>query len=66
MALRDYVDEGPLGKRRLPVLAHEGDEEEDGEQVEQDDDLEAADGEVEAEAGEVDVEAFATTEMDID
>jgi hypothetical protein len=21
MALRDYVDEGPVGKRRLPILA---------------------------------------------
>src|SRR5580658_9346804 len=29
MALRDYVDEGPVGKRRLPVLAVETDEDED-------------------------------------
>ena len=35
-ALRDYVDEGPVGKRRLPILAKavakeedEGDDEED-------------------------------------
>ena len=27
MALRDYVDEGPMGKRRLPVLDHERSEE---------------------------------------
>ncbi len=30
-ALRDYVDEGPIGKRRLPVLTKEEDEEEDDE-----------------------------------
>lgn len=30
-ALRDYVDEGPIGKRRLPVLARDRDEEEEGE-----------------------------------
>ncbi|MEM9694227.1 MAG: sigma factor-like helix-turn-helix DNA-binding protein [Myxococcota bacterium] len=29
MALRDYVDEGPVGKRRLPVI--EGDQDEQGE-----------------------------------
>jgi hypothetical protein len=36
MALRDYVDEGPTGKRRLPVLAREPTEEPDAE-VEGDD-----------------------------
>jgi hypothetical protein len=30
-ALRDYVDEGPVGKRRLPVLAAPDDEDEDEE-----------------------------------
>jgi len=29
-ALRDYVDEGPIGKRRLPVLAKDDDEDEEG------------------------------------
>jgi hypothetical protein len=29
MGLRDYVEEGPVGKRRLPVLANDVDEEED-------------------------------------
>jgi hypothetical protein len=29
MALRDYVDEGPMGKRRLPVLASEGNDDSD-------------------------------------
>jgi hypothetical protein len=51
MALRDYVDEGPVGKRRLPVLAapvvdeEEADEEET---VEED----------------FDVEEFVSTEFD--
>lgn len=35
-ALRDYVDEGPIGKRRLPILAKpETDEEEDAEDAEE-------------------------------
>jgi hypothetical protein len=64
MALRDYVDEGPMGKRRLPVLDSERDEEsEDGDaDADADDDVEA-----EAEAGtdaEFDVEAFASSELD--
>jgi hypothetical protein len=55
MALRDYVDEGPIGKRRLPVLDSEREEEEEGE-----------DGD-EAEAdGDFDVEAFAAPELDAD
>src|SRR6476620_3153667 len=29
-ALRDYVDEGPVGKRRLPILAKDEDEETEG------------------------------------
>ena len=38
MALRDFVDEGPVGKRRLPVLSKA--------------DLEGIDGDVEAPANE--------------
>ncbi len=34
-ALRDYVDEGPVGKRRLPVLANVVAEEEEEEEVEE-------------------------------
>lgn len=30
MSLRDYVDEGPIGKRRLPVLAKEEETEDEG------------------------------------
>lgn len=33
-ALRDYVDEGPVGKRRLPVLAAAPDEDEDEDEIE--------------------------------
>lgn len=45
MALRDYVDEGPVGKRRLPVITREVDEDEDEIEAEND-----ADDEIEAEA----------------
>ena len=41
-ALRDYVDEGPVGKRRLPVLARH-DEDEDEEEIESDDALDRDD-----------------------
>ena len=67
-ALRDYVDEGPVGKRRLPVLASapdsdedEDEDEEDGEEVEAVADVEdvAAAGD-----GDFDVEAFASHELD--
>ncbi|HEY8090499.1 MAG TPA: sigma factor-like helix-turn-helix DNA-binding protein [Polyangiaceae bacterium] len=58
-ALRDYVDEGPVGKRRLPVLSREGEEEID--------EADSEDAEVEQEAsdgGEFDVEAFASSDLD--
>jgi hypothetical protein len=49
MALRDYVDEGPNGKRRLPVLHEDYEDEERDEVVDDDDDdlddLDAAPGE---------------------
>ncbi|MGH7298752.1 MAG: sigma factor-like helix-turn-helix DNA-binding protein [Polyangiaceae bacterium] len=54
-ALRDYVDEGPNGKRRLPVLSAEGDEESD--------EGDSDDGDEAAEA-EFDVEAFASSDLD--
>jgi len=46
-ALRDYVDEGPVGKRRLPILTKSEDEEEDEDADTDGDDADAddADGE---------------------
>jgi hypothetical protein len=37
-ALRDYVDEGPIGKRRLPILTKSEDEDEEESEVDADDD----------------------------
>lgn len=48
-SLRDYVDEGPIGKRRLPVLAKE---EEKDEEEEEEGEGEAADGEEDFDADE--------------
>jgi len=58
MALRDYVDEGPVGKRRLPVLSSDEDE---AEETDADVDADEADT---AEAAEFDVEAFASSDLD--
>jgi hypothetical protein len=61
-ALRDYVDEGPVGKRRLPVLTAPVD-------AEAEDEAEETDVEAEAETettAEFDVEAFASAELDVD
>ncbi len=62
MALRDYVDEGPVGKRRLPVLkAVEVEEDEDEAEVE----VEAeADEEEKVAAVEFNVDAFVSTDFD--
>ncbi len=38
-ALRDYVDEGPSGKRRLPVLTQDQDEDEDESESDGDEDM---------------------------
>ncbi|HEX3771666.1 MAG TPA: sigma factor-like helix-turn-helix DNA-binding protein [Polyangiaceae bacterium] len=63
--LRDYVDEGPTGKRRLPVLTSEAEEdrEEDGE----DEDIDEADEvEVEAEAVTDGADSFAGDVLELD
>jgi Sigma-70, region 4 len=73
-ALRDYVDEGPMGKRRLPVLTSPVEGDGDADEEEDADDLETeaaadSDGEVEVttdSTAEFDVEAFASTELDAD
>lgn len=51
-SLRDYVDEGPSGKRRLPVLVRD-DEEEEGDAEASEDDAELDDDGLEAEVVEV-------------
>jgi hypothetical protein len=62
-ALRDYVDEGPVGKRRLPVLSRPADADAEGEGAEESD--VEAEAEAEAEAIAVlDVEAFASGDLD--
>ena len=53
MALRDYVDEGPVGKRRLPVLAKE-DVVKDEEETDEEETVE----------DEFDVEEFVSAEFD--
>jgi hypothetical protein len=58
MALRDYVDEGPMGKRRLPVLESE-DESEQGESESDADADDDDDG-----GGEFDVDAFASSDLE--
>ena len=59
-ALRDYVDEGPVGKRRLPVLTKPVvDEDEEEEETESDDDAETETTTVKAD-DDFDVEVFAS------
>ena len=64
--LRDYVDEGPTGKRRLPVLTKpvdaEDEEDESGEDAEDAD--EAVEGTDVAREPEFDVETFASADLD--
>jgi hypothetical protein len=62
-SLRDYVDEGPVGKRRLPVLSADAEDEEEAESETEADE----DGGDEADAegsSEFDVEAFASADLD--
>jgi hypothetical protein len=61
MALRDYVDEGPVGKRRLPVLTKAAKVEEEVEEEDIDEDEEE---EVEKTDPEVAADAFASAELD--
>jgi len=61
-ALRDYVDEGPVGKRRLPVLAardeDEDIEDEDGDEDEDDDlDADEADAPVNLDDAQMELDA---------
>jgi hypothetical protein len=72
-ALRDYVDEGPVGKRRLPVLTADDTEDDTKSDIDDDDDDDDidTDGETASVAevttkstSEFDVEAFAASEID--
>jgi hypothetical protein len=54
MGLRDYVDEGPVGKRRLPVIADDVDDEDEDLEASADD----ADDEVEERSASVPPPAF--------
>ncbi|MDB4998860.1 MAG: DNA-binding protein AsgB [Myxococcaceae bacterium] len=59
-ALRDYVDEGPVGKRRLPVLAAPVEDDED-----EDEDMDEVVTKVDAVVDtEFDVDAFASAALD--
>ena len=67
--LRDYVDEGPTGKRRLPVLDARRDEAEDAGEGEEDaDEADEAEDIEEAEPTPevVNVDAFAPSDLDLD
>jgi hypothetical protein len=68
MALRDYVDEGPVGKRRLPVLAaRDEDEDEEGfeDDMADDDDVDSepsADTDIDTDVASADVNDFDAAE----
>jgi hypothetical protein len=63
-ALRDYVDEGPIGKRRLPVLTADDDEETEVEVDDDDDDDIVEATTTTTTVAEFDVEAFAEADLD--
>ncbi|WP_394838384.1 hypothetical protein LVJ94_15900 [Pendulispora rubella] len=72
-SLRDYVDEGPVGKRRLPVLANRKEEEIEEEDADEDEDEDEevtaradsdSDSSSAAESDDFDVEAFASAELE--
>ncbi len=62
-ALRDYVDEGPVGKRRLPVLTREDDEDDE---IEAEADTDCDDDDVDGDADEGDVRDEADVGADFD
>jgi hypothetical protein len=68
--LRDYVEEGPTGKRRLPVLtaprAEEADEADEADEDVDADEAEADEAETTTEGAEDTVAEFAGTDLDLD
>jgi hypothetical protein len=68
-ALREYVDAGPIGKRRLPVLTLDDDEENEAAASDDDDDDDDFEGASESSVvpvpeAEFDIEAFAEADID--
>jgi hypothetical protein len=69
-ALRDYVDEGPIGKRRLPVLSADDDDEEEASCADDDaddDEVETAEASASGDttaSDDFDVEEFASDALD--
>jgi hypothetical protein len=62
--LRDYVDGGPMGKRRLPVL--DEDEEKRNDEESEDEELDEEIADETTSDGEFDVDGFCAPEMDSD
>ena len=62
-ALRDYVDEGPVGKRRLPVLVQNDEDEDEDEALDAADTTDADDAD-KADADEVEADAEDTVALD--
>jgi len=61
-SLRDYVDEGPVGKRRLPVLTRTAEEEVDEEEADEEDDMDVEDDDIDSE--DADAPAMALDDAD--
>jgi hypothetical protein len=65
MALRDYVDEGPVGKRRLPVLEAKGAADDDADEADAEDvEADAADADDAFPDRDAPIEALAAEELD--
>jgi hypothetical protein len=64
MALRDYVDEGPVGKRRLPLLEAESEEDEDEDEDGGDEETEAERGDAESTTTADASEPYAGNDLD--
>jgi Sigma-70, region 4 len=63
-SLRDYVDEGPVGKRRLPVITKSEDEDEDDIEADELDAAEEASASASIKPPSFDVDAFASDSLD--
>ncbi len=66
MALRDFVDEGPVGKRRLPVITRPEVDVDEDEEVDEADDVDADDADADEADEAADCEADAEVSADFD